>query len=49
MFIPRDAETEELEHCRQRVETALNEVTDKAYAAARASAAIKRHRGETHD
>src|SRR5262247_2717802 len=49
MFIPRDTETEELEHCRQRVETALNEVTDKAYAAARASAAIKRHRGETHD
>src|SRR5262249_52487536 len=37
MLISRDAETEELELCRQRVENALNEVTYKAYAAARAT------------
>lgn len=42
MFISRDAETEELEHCRQCVENALNEVTNKAYAAATANGAIKR-------
>ena len=40
MFISRDDETEGLEHCRQRVENALNEVTHKAYAAARANVAI---------
>jgi hypothetical protein len=45
MFISRDDETEGLEHCRQRVENALNEVTYKAYAAARANAAIEQHRG----
>jgi hypothetical protein len=45
MFISRDDETEELEHCRQRVENALNEVTYQAYAAARANAAIERDRG----
>jgi hypothetical protein len=45
MFISRDEETEGLEHCRQRVENALNDVTYKAYAAATANAAIKRHWG----
>ena len=45
MFISRDDETEELEHCRQRVENALNEVTYKAYAAAKANTAIKQYRG----
>jgi hypothetical protein len=40
MFISRDDETEGLEHCRQRVEDALNEVTYKAYAAVGANAPV---------
>jgi lysophospholipid acyltransferase (LPLAT)-like uncharacterized protein len=49
MFISRDDETEGLEHCRLRVENALNEVTCKAYVAAKANASIKQHRGKTRD
>jgi lysophospholipid acyltransferase (LPLAT)-like uncharacterized protein len=32
IFVPRDAKAEELVHCRERVESALNDVTRQAYA-----------------